>query len=101
MVCTYCTTTENRQPLFATKVSGGAYARAKLANALWVRELGRRYPGAVALAVHPGMVYTAMATQQLPDVGLTVTVTVGALVAEIWCAPVPYRQLPYRYVQGV
>eukprot|EP00911_Craspedida_sp_UC1_P001138 UC1_evm3s858 len=39
----------------------GAYARAKLSNVLYARELPRQWPSAYAVAVHPGMVYTAMA----------------------------------------
>ena len=41
-------------------VSGGAYARAKLANVLYARELERRGVVASAVSVHPGNVYTSI-----------------------------------------
>ena len=42
-------------------VGGGAYARAKLANALYARHLPIAHPGWGAVSVHPGMVFTPMA----------------------------------------
>lgn len=38
----------------------GAYADSKLANVLFTRELARRWPEVTALAVHPGMLSTAI-----------------------------------------
>lgn len=42
-------------------VGGGAYARAKLANILYARQLPVVHDGWRAASVHPGMVYTPMA----------------------------------------
>eukprot|EP01043_Picozoa_sp_COSAG02_P000319 COSAG02_NODE_6_length_64796_cov_76.792865_2_plen_1237_part_00 len=42
-------------------VGGGAYARAKLANLLYARQLPVAHNGWRATSVHPGMVYTPMA----------------------------------------
>jgi len=39
----------------------GSYARAKLANVLYARELPRRYKGLRAVSMHPGMVLTTLA----------------------------------------
>ena len=44
----------------------GSYARAKLTNVLYARELARRQPGLWVTSVHPGMVHTPMA-QNVPS----------------------------------
>lgn len=50
---------------FITRVLNfGSYARAKLANVMYAREIPRRYPGLRSVAVHPGMVMTPLAKTQ-------------------------------------
>ena len=55
-------------PLCFGGQGGGAYARAKLANVLWAREMPRRL-GVLASSVHPGMVATPLAQSMAPDLG--------------------------------
>ncbi|KAG9249609.1 oxidoreductase [Emericellopsis atlantica] len=43
--------------------SWGRYGQSKLANILFARQLGKRYPSITSLAIHPGVVNTELVTE--------------------------------------
>ncbi|KAF4549295.1 Short chain dehydrogenase-like protein 37 [Elsinoe fawcettii] len=57
-------------PSLRTTQEGGAmgawrrYGQSKLANILYVRELARRYPQILAVAIHPGVAFTSLQRDQ-------------------------------------
>lgn len=57
----------------------GRYGQSKLANILFTRALGRRYPGLTSVAVHPGNVDTGMVRRLGGLAGLAVRLTRWAL----------------------